>query len=176
MPDLELVRSQWAPGCWEIIYDVRYKSDLNIWINKFCPRIHGYRYTQKRWSSMIRDVWKSETFFTISSPGRQGVGGLGLWRGNNPLWEVYLIQFTINGWCKNRFWWQFHQFYCSTCFCPVWTPRSGSLPPWSPSLAWRHLEQTIYSEMRIIISIVSKHKWIVISPSSWDLNLLISVR
>lgn len=82
MPDLELVRSQWAPGCWEIIYDVRYKSDLNIWINKFCPRIHGYRYTQKRWSSMIRDVWKSETFFTISSPGRQGVGGLSLWLGS----------------------------------------------------------------------------------------------
>ena len=114
MPDLELVRSQWAVGR---LFMMWAESDLNIWINKFCPRIHGYRYTQKHWSSMIRNVWKSETFFTISSPGRRGVGGLSLWlgSGNNPLWEVYLIQFTINGWCKNRFWWLFHQFYCSTC-------------------------------------------------------------
>ena len=125
-------------------------------------------------SSKIRTVWKSDTFFTISSSGcRRRLETLTRQR-SNPLWAVYLIQYTINGCYKNRFWWEFSSilllYICVSCLDP--TQSLLSLPGPHPSPR-RHLEPTIYPEMRIIISIVSKHKWIVISPSSWDLNLLI---
>ena len=124
-------------------------------------------------SSKIRTVWKSETFFTISSSGcRRRLETLTRQR-SNPLWAVYLIQYTINGCYKNRFWWEFSSILL-LYICVLCGPHTEpALPPWSPSLAQASPRAAIYPEMRIIISIVSKHKWIVISPSSWDLNLLI---
>ena len=126
-------------------------------------------------SSKIRTVWKSDTFFTISSSGcRRRLETLTRQR-SNPLWAVYLIQYIqLMAAIRIGFDGSFHQFYCFTSVCPVWTAHRACSPlPGPHPSPRRHLEPTIYPEMRIIISIVSKHKWIVISPSSWDLNLLI---
>ena len=150
------------------------KSDLNIWINKFCPRIHGYRYTQKRWFLKDKTVWKSDTFFTISSSGcRRRLEKLTRQR-SNPLWAVYLIQYIqLMAAIRIGFDGSFINF-TALHLCVLSGPHTEpALPPGPHPSPRRHLEPTIYPEMRIIISIVSKHKWIVISPSSWDLNLLI---
>ena len=127
-------------------------------------------------SSKIRTVWKSETFFTISSSGRQGVGVvLRRWLGSGVtlygrfIWSNIQLMAAI----RIGFDGSFHQFYCFTSVSCVDRTQSLLSPPWSPSLAQASPRAAIYPEMRIIISIVSKHKWIVISPSSWDLNLLI---
>ena len=70
---------------WRLFMIREVKSDLGItWINKFS--VPGYMdtdTTQKNADpNMIRDVsdiWKSDTFFTISPSGHQeGVGGLKL--------------------------------------------------------------------------------------------------
>ena len=126
-------------------------------------------------SSKIRTVWKSETFFTISSSGRQGVGVLRRWLGSGVtlygrfIWSniqlMAAIRIGFDGIFIN---------FTALHLCVLSGPHTEpALPPWSPSLAQASPRAAIYPEMRIIISIVSKHKWIVISPSSWDLNLLI---